>query len=89
MIRPRRAGEARKLLRRILPRRERADLINAAEKGPVREPPQVELGIYCEEPRVNYSGFQIDVANLRKSQMVRTFGHFRRQKSRDLPFSLE
>ncbi len=53
MIRPRLACEARKLLRRIVPWRERADLVNAAREGPVREPLQVDLGVHREGPHVD------------------------------------
>jgi hypothetical protein len=53
MIRPRLAREARQLLRRIVLRRERSDLINAAWEGPIRERLQVDLSVHREGPHVN------------------------------------
>jgi hypothetical protein len=53
MIRPRLTREARQLLRRIVPRRERSDSVNAAWEGPVRERLQVDLGTHREGPHVN------------------------------------
>jgi hypothetical protein len=53
MICPRLTREARELLRRIVPQRERSDLINAAWEGPIRERPQVDLSIHREGPHVD------------------------------------
>ena len=53
MIRPRLAGEIRKLLRRIVPGLKRPDLIHAPREGPVRERSQVNLGVYRDGPHVD------------------------------------
>ena len=55
VIRPRLAGEGRKLLRHIVPGCERPDYIHVPREGPVQEPPQVNHGVYREGPHIDCS----------------------------------